>query len=658
MTKSEYMQRLQEKLDSFGKELSEEILEDYRQHFAEGELQGRTDEEIIEELGNIEDMIRELSESELKANMGYRLPDPEGMVQAVRQGAGRVPGTQTAGTAAEGADRYGQEGAQQESAGTDGCSHFSYSGRYDKIVLEGEEADIYVRPSEDDSIHVEYINRLKNGQAKYEYCQRDENGVFYAGIKRRQRGQECWTGIEGDEKSWRVKLFGRTVVSYRNVGDSVNSQMLALCVSVPKGVPELTANVSSGDVQVYDLAQKSMLLGSSSGDVKVEKVVADTVKIHSSSGDVFVGETKCCSRLDASASSGDVKIQGVVLKEEKAVGFAQNEQEERDGRRELIAKSSSGDVSIRSVTAEKVNAASSSGDVDIQNVTATNAGIRSSSGDVSASNVKCSGELALESFSGDLAVACVEAEAFTVRSSGGDLAVFSAVFNAGSIQASRGDLALAKMKFTSGVFKADSGDMALSELQFDTGEFVTRQGDIAISSLEFKAGSFTTHSGDIACENLSGDFGAFNAENGDIILRDPNGRCCRGYQCVIGDGDISIESSAEIYECRSRSGDISVHAAGAPRKLTIEASSGDISASAKGTPESVSLQSKSGDVRLKLGETEGMDVEIDAGNGDAYIKWDGHKDSVKKGSYTYGTGACKVKASSRGGDVVVSGYCG
>ena len=48
MTKQEYMQNLQEKLERFGQELQEEILEDYRQHFAEGENEGKSQEEIIE----------------------------------------------------------------------------------------------------------------------------------------------------------------------------------------------------------------------------------------------------------------------------------------------------------------------------------------------------------------------------------------------------------------------------------------------------------------------------------------------------------------------------------------------------------------------------------------------------------------------------------
>lgn len=40
MTKQEYLQKLQEKLERFSQELQEEILEDYRQHFAEGRTKG------------------------------------------------------------------------------------------------------------------------------------------------------------------------------------------------------------------------------------------------------------------------------------------------------------------------------------------------------------------------------------------------------------------------------------------------------------------------------------------------------------------------------------------------------------------------------------------------------------------------------------------
>ena len=46
MTKAEYLRLLQEKLESFNRELQSEIMEDYEQHFAEGLAEGKSEEEI------------------------------------------------------------------------------------------------------------------------------------------------------------------------------------------------------------------------------------------------------------------------------------------------------------------------------------------------------------------------------------------------------------------------------------------------------------------------------------------------------------------------------------------------------------------------------------------------------------------------------------
>ena len=115
MTKAEYMELLKKNLEQFSKELQEEILEDYRQHFAEGENQGKTDEEIIRELGNIDEMIQGLSEVD----------------------GGNTRETETV------------QSLEKEKS-------YQYSREYKAIELECDVADMELEASEDGRIYVDY----------------------------------------------------------------------------------------------------------------------------------------------------------------------------------------------------------------------------------------------------------------------------------------------------------------------------------------------------------------------------------------------------------------------------------------------------------------------------------------------------------------------
>ena len=281
MTKLEYMTKLQEKLEKFGKELQEEILEDYRQHFVEGESEGRSEEEIIEELGNIEEMIRELSEEDL----------PEGFTQL---DAGKEP------------DREKDVEAGQDVRNTDLKKSFSYSAYYKGIVLDGKVANVIVNRSEDDKIHVDYEAKGISNQLNYEFFQHEEDGIFYAGVKRRKGGRD-----EGDggEKLVKVTLFGRTIISYGNIGGfGGDGQNITLTVRIPKGVPRLTVKVGSGNINVPRLELEAFEGISGSGNVVLDEMVADRMKAHCGSGNIKVSHTEFISG-SFEAGSGNVKAE-------------------------------------------------------------------------------------------------------------------------------------------------------------------------------------------------------------------------------------------------------------------------------------------------------------------------------------------------------------
>ena len=62
MNKADYMKELIEKLADFEEELVQEIVSDYEEHFANGAVKGKTEEDVIAELGTVDELIEELQE--------------------------------------------------------------------------------------------------------------------------------------------------------------------------------------------------------------------------------------------------------------------------------------------------------------------------------------------------------------------------------------------------------------------------------------------------------------------------------------------------------------------------------------------------------------------------------------------------------------------
>ena len=364
MTKQEYMEKLQEKLERFGRELQEEILEDYRQHFAEGENEGKSQEEIIEELGNIEEMIRELSEEDLPEEFAQRAMEPGNICEKARQ------------ELSESGEESGRDPRDTELKRS-----FSYSGFYKAMVLEGKVADVCVERSEDDRIHVEYEAKGVSSQVNYEYYQYEEDGVFYAGVKRRKGARD-----EGDneEKMVKVTLFGHTIISYGSVGSfSVGGQCITLKVRVPKSVPKLTAKTASGNVGVSGIELEAMEAHSASGNVSVEEVVADRLKAHTASGNVTVNHAEFIS-ANLNTASGNVKAE-MIKGRDLHCGTGSGNIKVDAAVAEYHLGTGSGNIKVRSIGAsEQVEMGAGSGSIklELEGVGGMETTVRSGSGSV------------------------------------------------------------------------------------------------------------------------------------------------------------------------------------------------------------------------------------------------------------------------------------
>lgn len=70
MTREEYMNKLEEGLAAYDKEFANDILEDYRNHFDEAIADGRSEQAVIDELGPVEELLRDIPEEFKAENAG------------------------------------------------------------------------------------------------------------------------------------------------------------------------------------------------------------------------------------------------------------------------------------------------------------------------------------------------------------------------------------------------------------------------------------------------------------------------------------------------------------------------------------------------------------------------------------------------------------
>lgn len=428
MTKQEYMQTLQENLERFGQELQEDILEDYRQHFAEGEKQGKSEEEIIEELGNIEEMIRELAEEGMSAESGRSRESqgifdklksimPEVKVEISKNLGGLEKNFKDLGESfsrnfegfGKSFENFGKnfEGLEKnfENFGKNfegmeknfeknirDCTELGFVSSEDckAVELNGEVADIIIEPSEDNLIHFLYENNRGVGR-KYELYQYEQDGVFYVGMKHKD-------GMTDDDDKVKMKLFGQTVISYGRVSNYCGE--FKLSVKVPEGFPRVDVKVSGGDVRISD-------------------VRVDELRIQSVRGDVVISETSS-GHVDVNSTSGDVKISGGELKDVKCITASGDLDISKTEIGAGIFSTGSGDIFLEDTKVGSCRFGTGSGDVQVKDGYIEMLTCNTGSGDISI----CSGVevYECETGSGDIGIKAKKApEKVSLSTGSGDV---------------------------------------------------------------------------------------------------------------------------------------------------------------------------------------------------------------------------------------------
>ena len=248
MTREEYMKQLEQSLQGYSREFAEEILDNYREHFETGLREGRTEEEICEELGEIETLLQDIQEM-----MGDR---------DIR---------------AHELEQYTAVAEYQE----------QYSG-IRKVELSLVAIDVKLSASADNQLHV----YLEGGQDKGTYLEERMAGDSYYAYERK---------VERDQSRG-------LLAQLMNIGHS--KENLCLVVEVPERLESLTIKTISGDMQLGGFGSRELLLSSTSGDIEMETVRADSLTVQTTSGDVEM-EAVRADNLTVQTTSGDLTLKAV-----------------------------------------------------------------------------------------------------------------------------------------------------------------------------------------------------------------------------------------------------------------------------------------------------------------------------------------------------------
>lgn len=291
MTKNEYMKKLAEALDAFSEETKKEVLEDYESHFAMGMEDGRSEEEICEELGSVELFIEELAQMEPKKTDE------------------KVQGVQEPQAAADADSVYLREGHAA------GCK---------TIVVDGLHADVSVDRSPDDQVHVYFEDSESERQRlKFRFYFRQEGNTVYTGIRKAKTASGFWSNISlGGEVRIVVQIPGAdaeveevrisTVSGEQKVNGLGTGKICLESVSGDIGINGdscviFTAKTKSGDIEAKNFFGARGTVETVSGDISVDWYI-QTSKVKTTSGDVDL-KIQSAGTLEVSSVSGDLQVQ-------------------------------------------------------------------------------------------------------------------------------------------------------------------------------------------------------------------------------------------------------------------------------------------------------------------------------------------------------------
>jgi DUF4097 and DUF4098 domain-containing protein YvlB len=371
MNKEQYMKALVEALSSFDEEIKNEIVSDYEEHFDNGLQDGKTEEQIIAELGSIDELVKELNEmkngkgSERKATSGGINFDSQKVSDTINEIAknfASLLGTMAAGVA-NGAEKVGdsmsngaenfakdfkegfenvsekvvnkttafakeisesykatrsaaEEAAASKEEEKEDRVYDDNTSEVRRLVVDIDNGELTIKESEDGLFHANYENfGSANQQLSYDFDVYKKDGVQYVTLKRKGGATNFFKNLSMPKIT--VDVLVPKYLETLSITDKAGNFEAEKVVASKADINILAGNIGIEDSEFEDLTISAM-----AGNLEAERTNAKNVFVKSMAGNVTTEGT--FNTVKITSSAGNINIEGKVKEAIKAVSTVGN----------------------------------------------------------------------------------------------------------------------------------------------------------------------------------------------------------------------------------------------------------------------------------------------------------------------------------------------
>lgn len=673
MSRKEYMEQLSKALEGIEAGTAAEIMEDYEAHFERAKEAGRSEEEVIEELGSIEEFVQELGQFVQKGESVAEEPKQECTEQHVMEEKQAVT-------------------AEERSVQEDELSMQTPEQSMEEAVPEAEAVSgEVVEEAVKEASEGTQTSHQNEGQEEY-------HREYRWGQNRENQNESSWEQNRSEESAssqgsaggahWRVHYTGKDAEKYVKMAEEITGKTVKVVNDV---VGQLSVQFDKAFSKFSNWFNSYEKSGEDEADYQRRQENAKVYREQKEAGS---------SADNTQGNSGSYRYNGVEQPEDETyLADCNGVLRKEEGIRNISIDAKSAEVTLypsednqfryvyknhgsagskivyrldqrRTSDTLFLNIMKNEG-VQRKNHFSILGGVFDETTDLELelwipewmNSVSCNGK------SGDVKAENVKVRVLQLKSLSGDIEICGAQSAHCSAESSSGDVEVRKSSFEQLLAATKSGGSSGSYVQAQKAAFRTMSGDANVEFIDAEEVTVSSMSGDAKAENCKAEMLAVSSVSGDSSVERADSRNmkvsstsgdvmvteCQTQNSIIStvSGDMDVPNlSAERLSAASTSGDISLR--GSFNEMEVNNGSGDIIVVQQGDTRA-RINDRSGDVTFHLKNQNNGFVANLKTHGDISFAYNGLKLSdAASGEHRYGAEGSLLDFSLISGDIRIT----